>query len=186
MADDRDALAHDPGHGLLELLEGAVADQHQVGLGGDVVDELGHPYAVLGGDAELGEAVDPAGRVEALDGELVARRQLAERGGAVEAGEALVEDRDRLALAEDPLAPHDVGAHAQGALAEDDRVRRSGQGRRGEDGGAGREEPLHGGPSKQTPVGPSSGAGDAIRRIGQSADARVANWHTDTPDPRLS
>jgi hypothetical protein len=183
VADHRDALAGDPGGRFLELVEGAVADEHQPRLGREVVDELGHPHPVLGGDAEFGEPALAAERVEATDRERLARRQLAERDRAVEAGEALVEDRHGLALAEDALAPEDVGAHAHAALAHDGRARRSRQRAGGHDARRSEEEAPHGGPSNQTLRGPSSGSGGATCQLAARASA---NWHMDSPTRGLS
>jgi hypothetical protein len=96
-----------------------VVDEHQPRIGGDVVDELGHPHAVLALHAQRAAAVQPVGGVEAALGHGLPRRQLAGGDREVEVREPHVEDRDALAGARDPPAPERVGPDPEGALAHE-------------------------------------------------------------------
>jgi hypothetical protein len=99
-----------------------VVDQHQPRIGGDVVNELGHPHAVLALDAKRAAAVQPVGGVEAALGHGLPRRQLARGDREVEVREPHVEDRDALAGARDAPAPQRVGPDPEGALAHERRT----------------------------------------------------------------
>ena len=156
MARDRDPLLRDPRRGLRELLLGAVAHQHEARVRRQVVHELRHPHAVLGGQAELGDAALGATRVEQADLEAVAGRQLAQLDRAVEAGESLVNDRDRLALAEDVAAPHGIGAHADASLPDHCRPRGGRREARAEDAGQRCLAHPHGGAANQNTPGEST------------------------------
>ena len=183
MADDRDALAVIQAAASSNWSSVRYPTSTSRAWERQVVDELGHPDPVLGGDAELGEPALAAERVEGSDRERVARRQLAEGDRAVEPGEALVEDRHGLALAEDALAPEHVGAHPDAALADDRRACRGRHRHGGHDARHGREEPLHGGPSNQTLRGASSPPGRAECQLATRASA---NWQHGHPHPGLS